>query len=184
MDLVAWIWEGLGIFWLLAASRAKPTARRQDPATRLFQIAILMLAFVLLTGWGRIGILATRLVPDTRAIAIAGAILTAAGAALAVWARIQLGSNWSGWVTVKRDHELIRSGPYRVVRHPIYSGLLLAVAGTALATGEVRGLAALALAIAGFRWKAAIEERFMTGEFGDQYRQYRHAVKALIPFVL
>lgn len=184
MDLIAWIWAGLGIFWLLAASRAKQTARRQDPATRLLQVVILALAFALLTEWGRIGVLAVRLVPDTRAVATAGAILTAAGAAIAVWARVQLGSNWSGWVTVKCDHELIRSGPYRVVRHPIYSGLLLAVAGTALATGEVRGPAAFVLAIAGFRWKAAIEERFMTGAFGEQYRQYRHEVKALIPFVL
>jgi protein-S-isoprenylcysteine O-methyltransferase Ste14 len=97
--------------------------------------------------------------------------------------RALLGSNWSATVTVKQHHELIRRGPYAIVRHPIYSGFLLGVLGTALALGEVRGLVALALAFAGWYLKARNEEQFLVEQFGDAYVGYRRNVKQLIPFV-
>jgi protein-S-isoprenylcysteine O-methyltransferase Ste14 len=86
-------------------------------------------------------------------------------------------------VTVKAGHTLIRGGPYAVVRHPIYSGLSLAVLGTALAVGELRGLLAVGLVAFGFWHKSLLEERFMREEFGAEYERYCRDVKALIPFV-
>src|SRR5262249_13577852 len=130
-----------------------------------------------------VGILSARLFPEDSRLAWAGLGLTVAGCAFAVWARALLGSNWSATVTVKQDHQLIRRGPYTIVRHPIYSGFLLGVLGTALALGEVRGLVALAVAFAAWHIKARTEEQFLVEQFGDAYVGYRRDVKQLIPFV-
>jgi protein-S-isoprenylcysteine O-methyltransferase Ste14 len=112
-----------------------------------------------------------------------GLIMLAAGIAFAVWARHDLGRNWSGTVTVKQNHELIRSGPYRLVRHPIYTGLLLAILGTAIAFGEWRGLLAFGLLTGSLLLKLRIEERFMSESFPKEYARYRAEVPALIPFI-
>ncbi len=103
---------------------------------------------------------------------------------MAVSARIFLGRNWSAVVTIKQDHEIIRRGPYALVRHPMYSGFLLAMLGTAVAMGEVRGLLAIGLAFLGLWLKLRTEESFLVEQFGVQYVQYRQETKALIPFVL
>ena len=105
-------------------------------------------------------------------------------AVLAVCSRVFLGRNWSAMVTIKQDHEIIRRGPYALVRHPMYSGFLLAVLGTALAVGEVRGLLALGFVFLGLWLKLRTEEQFLTEQFGAQYIQYQRESKALIPFVL
>ena len=113
-----------------------------------------------------------------------GAALTFAGIAFAIWARVWMAGNWSSDVTLKRDHELIVDGPYRWVRHPIYTGILLALLGTALAVGEWRGLLAVVLAAAAFWRKLGIEEAVMRRQFGEAYSRYAKRVPALIPFVL
>jgi len=87
-------------------------------------------------------------------------------------------------VTIKTGHELVRTGPYACVRHPIYTGLLVAALGTAATVGQARGLVALALMALAFALKIRTEERFMTELFGDAYARYRSEVKALIPFVV
>jgi len=109
-------------------------------------------------------------------------LLVAAGLGFSVWARVHLGRNWSAEVVVKQDHALIRSGPYRHLRHPIYSGMLLAFLGMALAFGEWRGLLALALVFASFARKSRMEERFMRETF-PEYAEYQRETRALIPFV-
>ena len=113
-----------------------------------------------------------------------GAALTVVGVAFAVWARLRLAGNWSSDVTLKRDHELIVDGPYRWVRHPIYTGILVALIGTGLAVGEWR--AAVAVVLAGAAWwrKLTIEEGVMRRQFGDAYIRYAGRTRALIPFVL
>jgi protein-S-isoprenylcysteine O-methyltransferase Ste14 len=112
-----------------------------------------------------------------------GALLTAAGLLFTVWARLHLGRNWSGIITIKKEHELVTSGPYALVRHPIYTGLLLAFLGSALAVGDWRGVLAFALA-AGALWrKLRIEERWMRQQFGDAYQAYSQRVAALVPFI-
>jgi protein-S-isoprenylcysteine O-methyltransferase Ste14 len=111
-------------------------------------------------------------------------MLTLAGLLFTVWARTHLGRNWSGLVTIKQDHELITSGPYSTVRHPIYTGLLLAFVGSALARSELRGILAVVLVFWALWRKSRIEERWMRDQFGDAYREYSSHVAALIPFVL
>ena len=120
----------------------------------------------------------------------AGALRTVLGMAVGVpavamaWGSVtHLGRQFRLHAGLYDDHELVRTGPYAIVRHPIYSGLLLALLGTAIAFGEIRGLIGVALAGIGWRLKSLVEERFMLEEFGEQYTRYRHDVNALIPFV-
>jgi protein-S-isoprenylcysteine O-methyltransferase len=94
-----------------------------------------------------------------------------------------LGSNWSARPTIKQDHTLVRSGPYRLVRHPIYTGILLALLGTAIYMGEIRALIGTVAALIAFKVKSLLEETFMTEQFGAEYTKYKQQVKALIPFV-
>ncbi len=152
--------------------------------TRLGHVALSALAAALLAFPDRqVSWLDQRFLPGTMVIYWLGLIMLAAGVAFAVWARNYLGRNWSGSVTVKQDHELIRTGPYRFVRHPIYSGLLLAILGTAIAFGEWRGLLAFGLLTGSLLLKLRMEERFMSEIFPNEYARYRAEVPALIPFI-
>jgi protein-S-isoprenylcysteine O-methyltransferase Ste14 len=177
------IWILVGIYWAVTGLRSKPTTRRENNLSRILHVAVMGLAFGLLFGSIRSGVLASRFLGNQVWITWAGLGLVIAGAAVAVWSRTMLGNNWSGTVTLKHDHELVRSGPYALVRHPIYSGLLLALLGTALALGEVRGLLAFAVAFIAWGVKSAIEERFLVDHFDGAYIRYRSEVKRLIPFV-
>ncbi|HUA65691.1 MAG TPA: isoprenylcysteine carboxylmethyltransferase family protein [Alphaproteobacteria bacterium] len=111
-----------------------------------------------------------------------GAIVMPGGLGFAVWARIHLGRFWSGSITLKEGHRLIRSGPYQFVRNPIYTGILTGVAGTAIALGQVCGLVALAILVAVYSWKIRREERILAPEFGEEYAGYCRTVPALVPF--
>jgi protein-S-isoprenylcysteine O-methyltransferase Ste14 len=108
----------------------------------------------------------------------------ALGLGFAVAARAWLGRNWSAEVTIKQNHELVRSGPYTIVRHLIYTGMLLELVGTALSVGKWRALVGLVLIVAALLRKLSIEERFMSEQFGEAYARYRAEVPGLIPFVI
>jgi len=179
---VMWLlWIG---YWLLAARDVKTASRRESVQSRLSHMVPLSLALLLL--WMKrspIPALAERFVPRSTGIFWFGALLTLAGLLLTVWARVHLGRNWSGTITVKHDHELITSGPYRFVRHPIYSGLLFAFVGFALARGEWRGVVAVVVAFWALWRKLRIEERWMRERFGSAYEEYAKRIPALVPFV-
>ncbi|HEV3276776.1 MAG TPA: isoprenylcysteine carboxylmethyltransferase family protein [Terriglobia bacterium] len=177
-------WIAFIAYWLIMAFRVKRAVKRQGIGGRLLQVLGSAATFMLM--WhqdSRWGVLSSRFVGRGAGWALAGAILTCAGVAIAIWARTILGGNWSSSVTVKQDHTLIRTGPYTVVRHPIYSGLILAIFGTALALGEFRDLLAVGVLFATFLIKSRTEERFMTEQFGHDYEHYRHETKTLIPFI-
>jgi len=178
-------WLILMVVWAVGAITAKRNERTQHSASLLIHACLIIVAFALLF-WRRlsVGLLSWRFVPDSAALAGAGFALTVAGVAVAIWARFFLGRNWSGIVTIKQDHRLVRRGPYAIVRHPIYAGFVLAMLGTALVLGELRGLLAVAVALTHWWAKSRIEERFLLEQFGAEYAQYRREVKALIPFVL
>jgi protein-S-isoprenylcysteine O-methyltransferase Ste14 len=179
------VWLSLGVIWAIGAILTKRTARVQTTLSRLIQGALAAAGFLLLLQPDiGIGPLDWRFLPESAGAAYTGLTLTICGAALAVSARVFLGRNWSAMVTIKQDHEIIRRGPYALVRHPMYSGFLLAMLGTALAMGEVRGLLAIGSAFLGFWLKLRTEEQFLTEQFGAQYIRYRQETKALIPFVL
>lgn len=181
------VWSAVGVTWLVAALTSKRTARRQPAASRLMHIAIMIAAFALmfprLPLLGVLGsVLDQRFVRDSPLAAWSGLALAAGGCTFAVWARLLLGRNWSGRVTLKQDHQLIRQGPYAIVRHPIYSGFLVGLLGTALALGEWRALAGWLLACIGWYTKSRTEDAFLAAHFGAAYTGYRRQVRALIPW--
>ncbi len=170
----------MGIIWVAGAVFTKRTARSQTAGSRTIHLLLAAIGFYLVfkgpVGW--------RFLAESPSVALAGLVLTVAGAAIAVWARVVLGGNWSAVVTIKQDHQIIRRGPYAVVRHPIYSGTLLALLGTSFAYGEVRGLVGFVLLLSAWWMKSRMEETFLERQFGADYAQYKREVKGLIPFVL
>ena len=183
-NIVGALWLVWLAFWVISAARVKPIARVETAQSRLTATIPLFVAGWLMLGGRLSTLLDGRFLPDSVAVAWVGVVLTAAGLAFAIWARIALGGNWSGTVTVKQNHELVERGPYMVVRHPIYTGLILATLGTAIAIGQWRALLAVALVIAALWFKLRVEERMMRETFGATYDEYAHRVRALIPFVL
>jgi len=179
------MWIGWLIYWCVAARDVKNTVRTESLSSRLLHIVPLILAVLLLVAQKvPVALLRERFLPLAEWPFWLGLLITAAGMLLSVWARLHLGRNWSGLVTIKEGHELITSGPYALVRHPIYTGLLMAFLGTAVAIGDWRGLLALAMATVALWRKLRFEERWMRQEFGDAYAVYSRRVAALVPFIL
>ena len=116
-------------------------------------------------------------------LAAVGAVVFLSGLGLALWARVHLGRNWGMPMTERAEPELVTSGPYRFVRHPIYSGILLGMLGTAMAT-DLYFLVAFGIALAYFSYSATVEERLLSASFPDAYPRYRAHTKMLIPYVL
>ena len=110
-----------------------------------------------------------------------GAYLAFAGVLFAIWARRTIGKEWSAEVQIKEGHQLIRSGPYAHIRHPIYTGILIAIAGTALAIGQYRGLLGLGIIAIGFVLKAKKEETFLAGQFGPAFEEHRRRTGFFLP---
>lgn len=180
IDLIAWY--AFGAYWLLTWMRVKRTKAREKSFDRVITVAVVVIAYLLLfEPWARIGVLGARFVPEVAWIGWLGVALSFAGAAIAIWARYTLGQFWSARVTLKEGHELIRTGPYTFVRHPIYTGMLTACVGTTLVEGEWRGVVACLLLLAAHSRKAMREEKLLTGEFGDQYRSYQRQTGFLFP---
>jgi len=176
------MWSVLGLYWLVSALGTKKVAIDEKPGWRILRLATLavMLA-LLLTPWLRMGPLARRFVPESRMVVWPGVAVAGAGIALAIWARRNLGQNWSDKVVLKVDHQLVRSGPYRYLRHPIYTGVLLGIAGTALAIGEWRGMLALLLVGTSYLIKAKREERILGASFGEAFAEYKRETGFFLP---
>ncbi|HZS07664.1 MAG TPA: isoprenylcysteine carboxylmethyltransferase family protein [Blastocatellia bacterium] len=182
-----WVSGGLWIlfiaYWSAAAKNAAPTRSSESPASRqlhqLLMYGSLLLAFLPAPGLGRQWLpMASRIrVPIGLAVQVGSALL-------AVWARRHLGRNWSGAITAKVDHQLIRTGPYRFVRHPIYSAMLGMFLGTAVVSGELHGLLALVIIAVAYWRKIRIEEQHLRNVFGAEYDDYRKRSWALIPGLL
>jgi protein-S-isoprenylcysteine O-methyltransferase Ste14 len=184
ISAIDFVWLATGLIWLVGAAFTKHAVRTQSPGSRFFHVALAFLGFALLGNqWFESGWMAVHFVPDTRTVGLAGLILTAAGCLFAIWARLKLGANWSGRATVKAGHELIVTGPYSIARHPIYTGLLLAVAGTGLAIGEMRCILGFLVIVLALAIKMSQEEKLMMETFPETYPHYRERVKALIPGV-
>jgi len=170
-------------YWAVSALRVKQIERRESVRSRLAYLLPLVIGgWLIAVSRARLGPLSVQLWPDDTARLLCSLVLVVLGLGFAIWARAHLGRNWSGTVTVKQGHELIRSGPYAYVRHPIYTGLIVALAGSASACGEPSAFLGLALIVYSFVRKLRLEERFMRERFPDAYARYSNEVPALIPF--
>lgn len=169
-------WIVFWLYWLVEAFGAK---RGTGGRRRLPLCGVTLLAVVLLLRVFHGGSLAV----NSTILGAIGAVLFVSGLALAVWARVYLGQNWGMPMTEKAEPELVTSGPYRFVRHPIYSGLLLALVGTSLVNNLI-GLIIAAVVGVYFYYAAKTEEKNLTAAFPKAYPAYRTATKMLIPFVL
>ncbi|HKW18238.1 MAG TPA: isoprenylcysteine carboxylmethyltransferase family protein [Terriglobales bacterium] len=182
MNLFSAVWVVFGLVWLIAALRTKQVQQRAPLGSRMaYMIPIILGSYLLFARTPLYSPLYIRFVPRTTALEWTGLVLTGAGIAFAIWARFYIGQNWSSAVQVKVDHELIRNGPYSLVRHPIYSGILLALVGTAFAEGRAVGFIALAFYGLGFWIKSRMEEELMRKTFGNQYLEYSRTTGALVP---
>ena len=181
--LITFLWLAWALYWIVCALSNKATQRRESIGSRVSYVLPLIVGGVLIA-WRDLPwpLLTLRLWPRSFTAYWIGVAMLASGLAFAVWARVHLGSNWSGSVTVKQGHELIRSGPYAYVRHPIYTGLIAAVLGTAISSGTVRAVIGLTIIVAALVRKLSTEEGFMRETFPDQYERYSAEVPALIPF--
>jgi protein-S-isoprenylcysteine O-methyltransferase Ste14 len=176
-------WAAWAVYWLITAFSTKRTVERGG------FIGYRLVAGILILGMLAAGRLLhvssdAQLWRTTPALGVVTDCIVLAGAAFSVWARITLGRNWSAEVTFKQDHELIESGPYELVRHPIYTGLFLMGLGTAINYGRAIGLVIFISLCAAIWWKAREEERIMSRHFPDAYGEYKMRVRAIIPFVL
>jgi len=169
-------------YWLLGALKTKPVSRRESFASRYGILFIEITGFVLIFyNQVTLGFLEHHLVSRTLGLSLTGIVLTWIGIALAIWARHHLGQYWSGRVTIKEDHQLIRTGPYATMRHPIYSGLVLAAAGSALAIDRWRGVLGVVLILFGYCLKAMKEESMLSERFGEAFEEHRKHTGFLIP---
>ena len=173
--VVGCAWIVFWIYWLVSASTSKESVSGgwRTRLTGASVVGVFLIAGVIRGG----------LVVHNVILGAIGAVLFACGIGLAVWARLHLGRNWGMPMTQRAEPELITSGPYRFVRHPIYSGLLAALLGTAIVTNLV-GLIIVAILGAYFYYSASVEEKNLIATFPTAYPAYRGSTKMLIPFVL
>jgi protein-S-isoprenylcysteine O-methyltransferase Ste14 len=178
------LWIIFFVYWQIKAAHAKTTQRLEPAASRILRVFIFVVALVLFFApriplpWLYFQLWAQGLLPFWL-----GAAITIAGLLSAVWARVYLGSNWSRSVTIKQNHELITTGPYTLVRHPIYTGILTGIIGSAIALSEVRGVIAVALFFFAFWMKLRMEEQWMRSQFGETYAAYARKTASLVPYI-
>jgi protein-S-isoprenylcysteine O-methyltransferase Ste14 len=185
LNVISFCWILFAVIWLLAAFATKKSVYHETTAQRLrYTIPILLGGFLLAKGHRLSDPLNHRVIPQVDALAWIGAVLCIAGLIFCVWARFTLGRNWSGVVTLKGGHELITRGPYSLVRHPIYTGLLSMFVATVIVRGDVAAVIAVPLVLVSFWIKLRSEEKLMLEKFPNEYAAYQQRVKRLIPFVL
>lgn len=181
-NTVASLWAIFCLYWVFSAMRVKRTQQMEPAGRRFGTVAILgVAAFLLFARRVNLGILSRRFIPEVEAIKAVSVVLVASGVAIAIWARRHIGEYWSSRVALKEDHQLIQSGPYARVRHPIYSGMLLAMIGTGLFVGEWRAIIGVLLVFTAHWQKARREEKLLADQFGPAYQEYCGRTGSLIP---
>lgn len=175
-------WIVFLLYWIVSAIRTRVTVQTESFASRYLIVLIETVGFVLLFRHAAgIGFLGGRFMHRTLASAIVGSILTWMGIGLAIWARYHLAEYWSARITIKEDHQLIRTGPYARLRHPIYSGIILAAIGSAVVIDQWRCVLGVCLILTGYCIKARKEEAMLTQQFGESFREHQKHAGFLIP---
>lgn len=176
------LWLIFVLYWLVSALRLN-RMRVREPIRQRLSYVLPLLAAVAIVNWGdsQFPFFGQRFIPRVSWIVDAGVLITAAGIAFAIWARYHIGRFWSASISLREGHQLIRSGPYARIRHPIYTGILLAAAGTALAFGTYRFLVVFFIVLAGFTMKAKREEALLSREFGAAFEEHRRQTGFFLP---
>jgi len=176
------LWLVMDVYWSLAEVKKREAKSAESRASRrrhgLLTTAALLLLFMPVPG------LTGQFVPDTLTTALVGLGIQIGFTLFYLFARIYLGRLWSGAITIMTDHELIQTGPYRFLRHPMYTGMLGMFAGTAVVVGQYHSLLGLAIGVLAYARKIRIEDQVLSDEFGPAYETYRKRTAALIPWVL
>ena len=189
---LAVLWVVWIIYWIVGeplyqfAKHHSKTIVKRGGRGNILSYLFLIAAFGILqiSFTGQLAFLGEGFLPDTPAVWLLGFALAVAGLVFSVWARVYLGSNWSPAAMLKKGQTLVRSGPYGIVRHPIYSGLIVAIIGTALVYGGYRVIISVVCVFL-FAWvRITEEEKLMSNQFGEEYTEYKKEVKAIIPGII
>ena len=181
-NTIASLWAIFCFYWVLSAMRVKRSQQMEPAGRRFGTVAILgVAAFLLFARRVNLGILSQRFIPEVEAIKAVSIVLVASGVAIAIWARRHIGEYWSSRVALKENHQLIQSGPYARVRHPIYSGMLLGMIGTGLFVGEWRAIIGVLFVFTAHWQKARREEKLLADQFGSSYQEYCGRTGSLLP---
>jgi len=182
LELNSWLWIVWGTGWIIASCFTQKTKKSEGILLRLQHLLPMAIGFVLIFGVFHRALIFGPLYSNEIAEVI-GDCLTAGGLLFAVWARAHLGKYWSGIITLKEGHRLIRTGPYRLVRHPIYTGFLLGAFGSAITAGTGDAMIGFVIMASAYVIKIVREEAVLTSEFGEEYARFKKEVAALVPFV-
>jgi protein-S-isoprenylcysteine O-methyltransferase Ste14 len=169
------------IYWSAAAKDSKPAESSESKGSRRFHLIVLNAGVLLLIFSFSIPALRMRLLPAGPIPEVAGIVIEVAGFALAVWARRALGSNWSGEVRIATGHQLVRTGPYQWIRHPIYTAVLAMYLGILMVSGEVHAIVGLAVIVLAYLRKIRMEETILAAQFGEEFVAWRKETWALAP---
>jgi len=175
------LWFLFFSYWAVASRNSAPTKTAESPLSTSFHQVVLMLALVLLF-WSVPGLSGWFLPQKFHFLVAIGVVIQAAFAVLGVWARRHLGRNWSGEVRIGEGHELVRTGPYHVLRHPIYTAMLGMFVGTAIASSQYHAIVGLAIVTVAYLRKTRLEEQILHQTFGTEYAAYQKTTWALVPF--
>jgi hypothetical protein len=180
----------IGVIWLLwfvlyrFVTRATLPDEEVEPFwSRASYIGPMLISIALVAWQDWPGWLGARIWPSFPILYWIGLPVTVLGLCFSTWGRAELGANWSGTISVKVGHELVRSGPYRWIRHPMYGGALVAMIGTAVAFGTAHALVGALIALVALAYKARIEEHWLKREFGDAWAAYVRSTWALLPWL-
>jgi len=179
-NLIGVLWFIFILYWAISAIGVKKNIHnnewRRNVGIRILLVVLVIIALQFSSFWRFFGYQSNFIVQ------LIGVALCVLGMVFAVWARWHLGKNWSGTPSIKENHELVTSGPYRFVRHPIYTGMLVALLGSAF-TGGVVWLAIFIIFCVNFLYRVPLEERYMMQIFPQEYPEYKKKTKILIPFL-
>lgn len=179
-EIISVCWLVFWTYWAVSTLRRLPSKRKVALTFTVLNTGLLYLGFLLvLLGRSAPVSLGRLFVPQAIIVDVAGTVFAIVGVTFAIWSRQLLGNNWSGQVAIMEGQQFIRRGPYTIVRHPIYTGMLLALLGTTLVSSTVVSLVGFVLAAISLWQKACMEEQFLVAEFGEQYAAYQRESEVL-----